>query len=95
MVASNDGTAGGSISALETKNLAGKVLVTGQDAEKAALQRIAEGKQSMTIYKPITPLANGAVEAAVKLYKKEKLDTVDFEAGNTGKTIDQAPAIFV
>ncbi len=72
-VVSNDGMAGGVISALENKGLAGKILVTGQDAEKAALQRIAEGKQTMTIYKPIIPLASGAVDAAIKLAKKEKL----------------------
>ena len=80
VVASNDGTAGGAISALETKGLAGKVLVTGQDAEKAALQRIAEGKQTMTIYKPIDPLAQGAVEAAIKIVKGESLETVPFKS---------------
>jgi len=72
-VVSNDGMAGGVISALESKQLTGKIIVTGQDAEKAALQRIAEGKQSMTVYKPIIPLANAAVEAAIKLAKKESL----------------------
>ena len=55
-------------------------MVTGQDAEKAALQRIAEGKQTMTIYKPIKPLAEGAVEAAIKLAKKEKIDSEPFSA---------------
>jgi D-xylose transport system substrate-binding protein len=72
-VVSNDGMAGGVISALEKRGLAGKILVTGQDAQKDALQRIAEGKQSMTIYKPIIPLASGAVDAAIKLAKKEAL----------------------
>jgi D-xylose transport system substrate-binding protein len=72
-VVSNDGMAGGVISALEKKGLAGKILVTGQDAQKDALQRIAEGTQSMTIYKPIIPLASGAVDAAIKLAKKEPL----------------------
>lgn len=72
-VVSNDGMAGGVISALEKKGLAGKILVTGQDAQKDALQRIAEGKQTMTVYKPIIPLANGAVEAAIKIAKKEQL----------------------
>lgn len=72
-VVSNDGMAGGVISALESKKLTGKILVTGQDAEKAALQRIAEGKQTMTVYKPIIPLASAAVEAAIKLAKKEAL----------------------
>jgi D-xylose transport system substrate-binding protein len=73
VVVSNDGMAGGAISALEKKGLAGKVIVTGQDAQKDALQRIAEGKQSMTVYKPIIPLASAAVEAAIKLAKKEPL----------------------
>jgi D-xylose transport system substrate-binding protein len=73
VVASNDGTAGGAISALEKKGLAGKVIVTGQDAEKAALQRIAQGTQSMTVYKPLIPLANAAVDAALKLANKQPL----------------------
>lgn len=77
-VVSNDGMAGGVISALAKRGLAGKVLVTGQDAGLEALQNIAEGKQTMTVYKPIIPLANAAVEAAVKLAKKEKLDTKPF-----------------
>ncbi len=72
-VVSNDGMAGGVVSALEKRGLAGKILVTGQDAQKDALQRIAEGKQTMTVYKPIIPLANAAVEAAIKLAKKEPL----------------------
>lgn len=72
-VVSNDGMAGGVISALGKRNLTGKILVTGQDAQKDALQRIAEGKQTMTIYKPIIPLANAAVEAAIKLAKGETL----------------------
>lgn len=72
-VVSNDGMAGGVISALEKKGLAGKILVTGQDAQIDALQSIAQGKQTMTIYKPIVDLANAAVEAAIKLAKKETL----------------------
>jgi D-xylose transport system substrate-binding protein len=71
IVASNDGTAGGAISALAAANLAGKVLVTGLDAEKPALQRILRGEQTMTIYTPIEPLAFGAVDAAVRLARKQ------------------------
>lgn len=76
IVASNDGTAGGAISALPA-SLVGKVLVTGQDAQLDAVQRIAEGRQTMTIYKPIQPLAFSAVEAAIKLAKGEKVDAAD------------------
>ena len=60
IVASNDGTARGAVQALEGQHLAGKVLVSGQDADLASLKLIVEGKQTMTIYKPIQPLAYGA-----------------------------------
>src|SRR5256885_6075622 len=74
IVASNDGTAGGAISALEAAGLAGKVLVTGQDAQKDAMQRIVKGSQTMTIFKPIKPLADGAVDAAIKLARKQPVN---------------------
>src|SRR6201982_751991 len=76
IVASNDGTAGGAISALPPQ-LVGKVLVTGQDAALDAVQRVVEGKQTMTIYKPIQPLAYSAVDSAVKLARGEKVDAKD------------------
>lgn len=91
IVASNDGTAGGAISALEAAGLAGKVLVTGQDAQKDAVQRIVKGTQSMTIYKPITPLAFGAVDAAIKLAHKEPVNAP--ERINNGKK--DVPAILL
>ena len=75
VVASNDGTAGGCIQALEEQKLAGKVLVSGQDADLAALQRIVAGTQSMTVYKPVSQLARRAAEAAVSLAKQEKIET--------------------
>jgi D-xylose transport system substrate-binding protein len=77
IVASNDGTAGGAISALDAVGLAGKVLVTGQDAQKDAVQRIARGTQTMTVYKQIQPLAYSAVDAAVKLARKQPVQTND------------------
>src|SRR5437763_1684052 len=77
VVASNDGTAGGAISALEARGLARKVLVTGQDAQLDAVQRIAAGTQTMTVYKPIKPLADSAVDSAVKLAHGEALNAPD------------------
>ena len=71
VLASNDGTAGGAIQALSEEGLAGKVLVTGQDAEIVALQRIAAGTQTMTIYKPLQTLARGAAELAVRMAKRQ------------------------
>lgn len=76
IVASNDGTAGGAIAALPPA-LVGKVLVTGQDAQLDAIQRIVDGRQTMTIYKPIKPLAYSAVESAIKLARREKIDAAD------------------
>jgi D-xylose transport system substrate-binding protein len=77
IVASNDGTAGGAISALESAKLVGKVLVTGQDAQLDAVQRIAAGKQAMTVYKPIKPLADSAVDSAIRLARGETLTAPD------------------
>jgi D-xylose transport system substrate-binding protein len=77
VVASNDGTAGGAISALDVAGLTGKVLVTGQDAQLDAIQRIAKGTQTMTIYKPIKPLADSAVDSAIKLARGEALSAAD------------------
>jgi D-xylose transport system substrate-binding protein len=67
VLATNDGTAGGAIQALTEEGLSGKILVTGQDAELAAVQRIAAGTQTMTIYKPLKKLALAAAETAVKM----------------------------
>lgn len=67
VLASNDGTAGGAIQALLEEGLSGTKLVTGQDAELVACQRIARGTQSMTIYKPLKRMAGHAAELAVRL----------------------------
>lgn len=75
VVASNDGTAGGTIQALKAQKMGGKVLVSGQDADLAALQRIVEGTQTMTVYKPVSKLAARAAEAAVALAKKEQIES--------------------
>jgi len=71
VVASNDGLAGGAIQALAEQGLAGKIVVTGQDAELSACQRVVAGTQSMTIYKPIRTLATKAAEIAVAMAKKQ------------------------
>ncbi|HEY3053491.1 MAG TPA: substrate-binding domain-containing protein, partial [Thermoanaerobaculia bacterium] len=73
----NDGTAGGAISALDAANLAGKVLVTGLDAQKDAVQRVISGKQTMTIYTPIKPLAFGAVDNAIRLARRQPIEATD------------------
>ncbi len=82
VVASNDGTAGGVIQALDGQNLTGKVLVSGQDAELAACQRIVKGTQTMTVYKPIRLIAKEAAQAAVALAKGENIEKAKQKVNN-------------
>ena len=91
IVTSNDGTAGGAIQPLARLGLAGKVLVSGQDAELAATQRIVQGTQTMTVYKPVKQLATRAAEVAVAMAKGEKPQTT--AAVNNGR-ID-VPSILI
>ncbi len=72
VLASNDGLAGGAIQALREHDLAGKVPVSGQDADLAAVICIAQGTQTMTVYKPVANEAVRAAEEAVRLAKGEK-----------------------
>lgn len=74
VVASNDVTAGGVVQALEKQGLAGKVLVSGQDANLDAIRRIVAGTQAMTVYKPLRPLAREAAQSAVQMAKGEKVE---------------------
>jgi D-xylose transport system substrate-binding protein len=67
VVASNDGTAGGAIAALASVGLSGKVPVSGQDADKAALNRIARGQQTGTVWKDSRTLGMEAAKIAVQL----------------------------
>ena len=75
VIASNDGTAGGAIQALEEHKLAGKVFVSGQDADLAAIIRILDGTQTMTVYKPLGLEARQAAEAAVALARGQPVNT--------------------
>jgi len=84
VVASNDSTAGGAIEALAAQGLAGEVLISGQDADVAACQRVVKGTQTMTIYKPVSKLASEAAMAAVKMAKGEEIET-DGKTTNNGK----------
>lgn len=73
VIASNDSTAGGAIQALAAQNLAGKVPISGQDADLAAVKRVAEGTQTVTVYKPIPRLAKEAAALSIKMLKNEDL----------------------
>ncbi len=73
IIAGNDGLADGIIEALSEHRLAGKTVVVGQDADLAACQRVVEGTQLMTVYKPIDQLTDAAAELAIKLANGESL----------------------
>ncbi len=74
VLAPNDNTAGGVIQALSEEGLAGKVIVTGQDAELSAARRIIEGTQSMTIFKNSEKVAEEVILTAIKIVNAEKID---------------------
>ena len=71
VVASNDGTAGGAIQALASQKLAGKVAVSGQDADLAGVKRVIAGTQTMTVYKPLKLIATEGAKLAVQLVRNQ------------------------
>lgn len=62
--------------ALSEEQLAGSVFLVGQDGDLIACQRIMEGTQLMTAFKPIDEEARKAAEYAVKLGLGEPLDGI-------------------
>lgn len=73
----NDALAGEAIHALAERGYAGKIFVTGQDGDLEACQRLVEGTQLITVYKPVEKLARLAAECAVKLASGEELANTD------------------
>ncbi len=80
----NDNLAGQVIRALSEKRLAGDLPVVGQDADLEACQRIVEGTQGMTVYKPVERLAKRAAECAIALAQGMKLEGDDISTINDG-----------
>lgn len=91
VVASNDGTAGGVIAALSSQGLAGSVPVSGQDGDHAALNRVALGTQTVSVWKDARVLGTKAAELAVMLAKgtamKDVPGIVKFSGGPKGVTM--------
>lgn len=71
----NDYLAGYVMSVLARERLAGKVCVVSQDGDLEACQRIVEGTQYMTVYKPVEKLAVEAAQASVSLARGEEVKT--------------------
>ena len=79
----NDSLATQTIRALAEKRQAGKIKVVGQDADLEGCQRIVEGTQVMTVYKPVEKLAQTAAEYAIKMAKGEDLGTEETVSDGT------------
>jgi len=74
VVSENDGMASGVVAALKAQGLAGKVPVSGQDGDKAALNRVAQGTQTVSVWKDSRALGKVAAEAAVALAEGTAVD---------------------
>jgi D-xylose transport system substrate-binding protein len=73
----NDSLAGQVVRALAERKRAGSVVVTGQDADLEACQRIVDGTQQMTVYKPIDELASRAARIAVQMAEGKTADVTE------------------
>jgi D-xylose transport system substrate-binding protein len=85
IIAGNDMLAEAAIGVLSENRLITQARVSGQDADLAACQRIAEGTQYATIYKPVDRLALKAAGFAVMLARGEKIQTDSTIDDGTGK----------
>lgn len=81
VICMNDGIASGAINALASQGMAGDVPVCGMDGELTALQRIAEGTQTSTLFKSTKAMAELAVDTAERYFNGEDL-------GHDGRTIN-------
>lgn len=75
VVASNDGTAGGVVAALTAQGMQG-IPVSGQDGDHAALNRVAAGTQTVSVWKDARELGKAAGEIAVALAKGTKMEEI-------------------
>lgn len=89
VVAANDGTAGGVVAALTAQGMEGAIPVSGQDGDHAALNRIARGLQTVSVWKDARTLGRKAAEIAVKLVKGQKIrGTTKWKGGAKGIEMD-------
>lgn len=89
VVASNDGTAGGVVAALNAKGIKG-IPVSGQDGDHAALNRVAAGSQTVSVWKDARDLGRDAASAAVSLAKGQKVSAAQTWSGGEKKVALQA-----
>ncbi len=76
VVASNDGTAGGAVAALTAQGMEG-IPVSGQDGDHAALNRIAQGTQTVSVWKDARDLGREAGEIAVAMAEGAEMSEIE------------------
>jgi len=85
VVASNDGTAGGVVAALTSQGMEGITPVSGQDGDHAALNRVARGTQTVSVWKDARELGKAAADIAVALARGEKIGSaIKWSSGPKG-----------
>jgi D-xylose transport system substrate-binding protein len=89
VVASNDGMAGGVVAALTAKGITG-IPVSGQDGDHAALNRVARGQQTVSVWKDSRDLGREAAVAAEALGSGKKVPGAISWAGGEKKVALQA-----
>ncbi|MBF0432582.1 MAG: substrate-binding domain-containing protein, partial [Fibrobacteria bacterium] len=92
IIASNDAIASGAIKAMTEMDLQGKIPISGQDADLMSCQYIAQGIQTVTVYKPIKQLAEFAAAQAVKACRGVPFDNTGKKVNNGRKNV---PTIFL
>jgi D-xylose transport system substrate-binding protein len=92
VMSENDGMASGVVAALDAQGLAGSVPVTGQDGDKAALNRVALGTQLVSVWKDSRALGKVAAEAAVAIAEGKDPASIDgvgkFSGGAKGVEVN-------
>lgn len=76
VVASNDGTAGGAVAALTAQGMQG-IPVSGQDGDHAALNRVAQGTQTVSVWKDARDLGYRAGQIAVELAGGAEMSAIE------------------
>ncbi len=94
VVASNDGTAGGVVAALAAQGMDG-IPVSGQDGDHAALNRVASGTQTVSVWKDARALGKAAGEIAAALAAGTAMADVEGAGSWTSPAGTEMTAIFL
>jgi len=96
ILAPNDGTARAIADAFAADKDVTSYVVTGQDAEKASVQYIIDGKQSMTVFKDVRTLVKDAIDMAVTVLKGQTPATTgEYDNGKIKVKAKQTEVIVV